>query len=204
MAKFLIFCFLSLAFTPESQEKSKKKILFFGDSLTAGYGVLKEKRFTNIIQDSIQQKKLNYKVINAGLSGETSAGGLRRINWLLKEKIDVFVLELGGNDGLRGISVKSTKSNLQKIIDIVRRKNPQVKILLAGMQSPTNMGEHFTEAFKEIFPQLAKENKLSLIPFLLEGVGGISELNLADGVHPNEKGHTIVAKSLWAYLNEIL
>lgn len=203
---FFGFC-ISLIFTltvfAESKD-SKQTILFFGDSLTAGYGIGTQNAFPNLIQAKIDSLKLNYEVVNAGLSGETTAGGLRRINWILKRKIDVFVLELGANDGLRGISPKVTKQNLQKIIDTVLEKNPDTKIVLAGMLVPPNLGIDYSKEFAQVFPTLAKENKIPLIPFLLDGVAGDKKLNIADGIHPNIKGHKIVAKTVWEILKEEL
>jgi acyl-CoA thioesterase-1 len=181
-----------------------KTILFFGNSLTAGYGLEPSEAFPALIGEKIDSLDLNYKVINSGLSGETTAGGKNRIGWVLRQKVDVFVLELGGNDGLRGIELESTRQNLQAIIDTVRAKNPGVQIVLAGMQIPPNMGPQYTSKFKEIYPELAKQNNLPLIPFLLEGVGGIARLNLPDGIHPTAEGHRIVAENVWKVLEPIL
>jgi acyl-CoA thioesterase-1 len=147
--------------------------------------------------------KLNYNVINAGVSGETSAGGNGRIDWILRQSIDVFVLELGGNDGLRGIPLAETKKNLQAIIDKVKAKYPDAKIILAGMQIPPNMGQDYTGEFKKIYPELAAKNKISLIPFLLQGVGGDPKLNQDDGIHPNVQGAIIVAENVWKVLKDI-
>lgn len=185
-------------------DEKKYTILFFGNSLSAGYGLMPEQSFPALIRARIDSLKWPFKVINAGLTGDTSAGGLRRINWLLRQEIDVFVLELGGNDGLRGIPLEETKKNLQGIIDLTRKKNPEVKILIAGMRIPPNMGKRYTDRFKEIFVELAEENKADLIPFLLEGVGGIPRLNLPDRVHPNAEGHKIVAENVWTQLRPIL
>jgi acyl-CoA thioesterase-1 len=183
----------------------KKAIIFFGDSLTAGYGLDEPTlAFPGLIQRRLDSLKMDYQVVNAGVSGETSSGGVGRIEWILSQPVDVFVLELGANDGLRGIPVETTEKNLQTIIDSVRAKNPAVKIVLAGMQVPPNMGAKYTNAFKAIFPTLAEKNKVALIPFLLEGVGGESGLNQADGIHPNEEGHRKVAEVVWQTLNGIL
>ena len=141
---------------------------------------------------------------NSGVSGETTTGGLNRINWVLNQKVDVFVLELGANDGLRGIPLDQTKSNLQAIIDQVKTKNPGIKIVLVGMQIPPNLGQEYTSKFKSLFPDVAKEMNTKLIPFLLEGVGGDPKLNLSDGIHPNQKGHEIVAATVWEYLKPML
>jgi acyl-CoA thioesterase-1 len=147
---------------------------------------------------------LDYTVINSGLSGETTAGGRSRINWVLHQKIDVFVLELGANDGLRGIPLKETRENLQAIIDIVRDKEPDVTIVLAGMQLPPNMGQVYINEFKAIFPELAEKNKIELIPFILQDVGGIPELNQEDGIHPTIEGQKIVANNVWAVLGKVI
>ncbi|MDB5061779.1 MAG: arylesterase [Mucilaginibacter sp.] len=184
---------------------STKTILFFGDSLTAGYGLDDPAdAFPNQVQHKIDSAKLPYTVINGGLSGETSAGGKGRIDWLLKQRIDVFVLELGGNDGLRGIPIKETTQNLQAIIDRVKAKYPNAKLVLLGMQVPPNMGADYVTGFKNIFPQLAKKNKMTLVPFLLQGVGGVRSLNQADGIHPTAKGAKILANNVWDALKGVL
>lgn len=187
-----------------SQPQSPKTILFFGNSLTAGYGLDPSEAFPALIQKKIDSLNLPYKVINSGLSGETTAGGKSRISWVLREKVDVFVLELGGNDGLRGIDVESTRQNLQAIIDTVKVKNPDTRIVIAGMQIPPNMGPDYTARFRDIFSTLAQKNNTALIPFLLEGVGGIPALNLPDGIHPTAEGHKIVAGNVWNVLQPIL
>nr|WP_262914585.1 arylesterase [Pontibacter vulgaris] len=181
-----------------------KTILFFGNSLTAGYGLEPDQAFPAIIQGYIDSLDLPYKVINAGVSGETSAGGKSRISWLLKQPVDVFVLELGANDGLRGISPTDTYQNLGTIIDKVREKNPDVKIVLAGMQMPPSMGRNFTDEFKQVYTRLAEEKKVALIPFLLHGVGGNPKLNQADGVHPTIEGQKILAKNTWEILENLI
>jgi len=188
----------------QAAEAQKKTILFFGDSLTAAYKLDMEDGYTTIIQKMITEKGLNYKVVNAGLSGETSAGGLGRVDWLLKQKVDIVLLELGANDGLRGTKPAATKENLQKIIDKIKSTHPQAKIILAGMEALPNMGADFTSEFRAIFPALAKQNNLELIPFFLEGVAGDKALNLADGIHPNEAGQKIVAQNVWKVLEPML
>ena len=183
---------------------SKKNILIFGDSLTAGLGVEPEEAFPAIIGKKVDSLNLPYQVINAGLSGETSAAGKARINWLLKEKVDVFVLELGANDGLRGIPVSETRKNLQSIIDQVKAKYPDAKLVMTGMEVPPNMGSKYASEFHVIFPDLAKKNKMLLVPFLLDKVGGIPELNQEDGIHPTPEGHKILAENVWVVLKDIL
>jgi acyl-CoA thioesterase-1 len=228
MRNLLIFCYFLLIFLNVSCGETKKKevltttneievldslqattkknksILFFGDSLTAGMGINIEDAFPAIIQRKIDSLGLPYQVINAGLSGETTAGGKNRIDWVLNQDIDIFVLELGANDGLRGVPLNETKNNLQSIIDFVRQKNPEVKIILTGMQIPPNLGVEYTTEFKKIFPELAAKNKLKLIPFLLENVAGNPELNQNDGIHPTEEGHKILAKNAWEVLKSTL
>ncbi|NAS32021.1 arylesterase [Flavobacteriaceae bacterium R38] len=188
-----------------NESTSAKTILFFGDSLTAGYGLDDvNDAFPALIQATIDSLQLNYMVVNSGLSGETTSGGRSRLNWVLNQKVDIFVLELGANDGLRGIPLQETRENLQVIIDAVREKNPEVEIVLAGMQIPPNMGQTYTTEFRTIFPDLAEKNELYLIPFLLENVGGIPELNQADGIHPTVEGHKILADNVWAILENVI
>ena len=181
-----------------------KNILFLGDSISAGYGLELSQAYPSLIQARIDAKGWNFKAINAGQNGDTSAGGLNRLNWLLKNQVDVLVLELGGNDGLRGLPPETTQKNLQAIIDFTKRKYPKAKILLAGMQVPPNMGADYAKQFNAIFPALAKKNRAALIPFILEGVGGVRELNLADGIHPTAKGHERVAANVWKVLEPVL
>lgn len=175
-------------------------ILFFGNSLTAAYGLDTEEGFPHHIQLKLDALGLDYTVINSGLSGETTAGGRNRLDWVLNQKVAIFVLELGANDGLRGIPVAETRSNLQAMISMVREKNKETKIVLAGMQIPPNLGKEYTSDFKNIYPELAAENNVALIPFLLEGVAGIPELNLEDGIHPTAEGQKIVANTVWEVL----
>jgi len=182
----------------------KKNILFFGTSLTAGYGLDPTEAFPALIQNRIDSLNLPYNVINGGLSGETSAAGKGRINWLLKQPIDIFVLELGANDGLRGLPVKQTIKNLQDIIDTVKTKYPNVKMVIAGMQMPPSMGAKYTNDFKNIFPDLARKNNMALIPFLLDKVGGIPKLNQDDGIHPTAEGDKILAENVWVVLKPLL
>ncbi len=182
----------------------KKTILFFGNSLTAGYGVDPSEAYPALIQDKIDSLHLAYKVINAGVSGETTADGNSRIDWILKQPIDIFALELGGNDGLRGIPLSVTEKNLQSIIDKVKAKYPKAKIILEGIQIPPNMGPDYTTKFKEIYPRLASKNKIQLLPFLLKGVGGDPKLNQRDGIHPTAEGHKIVAENVWEVLKNDL
>jgi len=188
----------------ESEKQKTKTILFFGNSLTAGYGLDPSQAFPALIQKKIDSLNLPYKVVNAGVSGETSAGGNSRIDWILKQPVDVFVLELGANDGLRGLPIEETRKNLQSIIDKVKAKYPDAQLVLAGMQIPPNMGQSYAESFKNIFPELARANNMVLIPFLLQGVGGEARLNLEDGIHPTAEGHQVLASNVWEVMQPIL
>lgn len=182
----------------------KKVIAFFGNSITAGYKLDMSEAFPALIGNIIDSLGLDYRVVNAGLSGETTASGLTRVDWVLKNKVDIFVLELGANDGLRGIQTDETIKNLQGIIDKVKKKYPEAKVVLAGMQIPPNLGQEYSGTFKGIFPKLADKNQTELIPFLLEGVAGEPDLNLDDGIHPTPEGHQILAKNVWNVLEPIL
>jgi acyl-CoA thioesterase-1 len=182
----------------------KKNIVFYGNSLTAGYGLSPEQAFPALIQKKIDSLGLPYQAVNAGVSGETSSGGLTRIDWILQQPVDIFVLELGANDGLRGIPLAETKKNLQDIIYKVKVKYPQTKLVFAGMQVPPNMGQQYSTEFRDMFGQLAEKNSMTLIPFLLEGVGGEPDLNQADGIHPTAEGHRIVAENVWKELQKLL
>ena len=192
----------SFAVAAQAQPNAPRTVVFFGDSLTAGYGLEDpdQEAFPARIQQKIDASGMRWKVVNAGVSGETSAGGLRRIDWVLGQPVDILVLELGANDGLRGISPAVTQANLQAIIDHVRSSRPKAAILIAGMRMPASMGQDFTQAYKAIFPALASKNKILLIPFLLEGVAGVAALNQGDSIHPTAAGDQIVADTVWKYL----
>jgi acyl-CoA thioesterase-1 len=181
-----------------------RTILFLGNSITAGYGLEPSQAFPALIQTRIDAKGWNFRVINAGQSGDTSAGGLTRLEWLLKNRVDVLVLELGGNDGLRGLPVEVTKKNLDAIIHRTKERYPNVKVIVAGMKLPPNMGSDYVRRFEALFPAVAKENGAVLIPFILEGVGGMRKLNLPDGIHPTAAGHEIIANNVWKYLEAVL
>jgi acyl-CoA thioesterase-1 len=184
---------------------NSKTILCFGDSITAGYGLDDtSEAYPALLQQKIDSLGLNYTVINSGLSGETSAGGLSRIDWVMQQDIDVFLLELGGNDGLRGIPLTETKNNLEQIIEKVRTKNPETKIILAGMELPPNMGQDYTSEFRAVFADIAKTQDVKFIPFILKDVGGIKELNQSDGIHPTAEGHEIVAQTVWQTLKPMI
>ena len=183
---------------------SAKRLLFFGNSLTAGLGVEPEEAFPALVGQKLDSAGLKYEVVNAGLSGETTAGGLARVGWVLRQPVAVFVLELGANDGLRGLPLADSRRNLQGIIDTVRRRSPGAQIVLAGMQIPPNLGQRYAADFKNMFGELATQNKLALVPFLLAGVGGDSNLNQRDGVHPTAAGQRVVARNVWAVLGPLL
>lgn len=194
---------------PEEQSEGeevvdKQVLLFFGNSITAGYQLDITEAFPALIQERLDSLGYQYQVVNAGLSGETTAAGLNRIDWVLQTIPDVFVLELGANDGLRGLDLAATKQNLMAIIDKVRAANPDVKILLTGMQVPPNMGEAYAAEFRDIFPAVAKEKNTALMPFILKDVAGEPDLNLADGIHPTAEGHKILAQNIWPYLEPLL
>jgi Lysophospholipase L1 and related esterases len=182
----------------------EKNILFFGTSLTAGYGLEQGEAYPELLQKKLDSLKLPYKAINGGLSGETSAAGKNRIDWLLKQPIAIFVLELGANDGLRGVAVNETTANLQAIIDKVKKKYPQAKMILTGMEVPPNMGAKYASDFRNMFKELAAKNEMVFVPFLLEGVAGIPKLNQNDGIHPTAEGQKILAENVWTKLKGVL
>ena len=227
--KPLKFCYILMVFVlfscgNESKRKSKennesitetdsvqkttsksKTMLCFGDSITAGYGLEDSNdAYPAILQSKIDSLDLNYVVVNSGLSGETTSGGKSRINWILNQEIDIFLLELGANDGLRGLPLTDTRANLEAIIQAVRKQKPETKIILAGMQLPPNMGQNYTTGFKAIFSDLAEDYDLYFIPFILKDVGGIKALNQSDGIHPTAKGHQIIANTVWDILKPML
>ena len=189
---------------PEASEVSKENIVFFGNSLTAAYQLSPEQGFTALIQEKIDSLNLPYICVNAGLSGETTADGVNRVDWVLQQPVSIFVLELGGNDALRGLPVAESKKNLQLTLEKVRAKFPDCKLVLAGMQAPPNLGLTYTTAFRAMYPDLAQSHNATLIPFLLENVGGVPSLNLPDGIHPNVAGQKIVAETVWEILKPLL
>lgn len=193
-----------LAASAAQAGQEAKTILFLGDSLAAGYGLSPEQSFPALIGDRLRELDLPHEAINAGLPGDTSAGGLRRINWLLRRPVDILFLELGANDMLRGLPLDVTRDNLQAIIDKTRAVNPQVKIVIAGMLALPNMGPDYSAEFRELFPALAEANDAVLIPFLLQSVAARPELNLPDGIHPNAEGQRIVAEDVWGVLEPLL
>ena len=181
-----------------------KILVVLGDSLSAGFGVDPSEAWPARIQEKIREAGLPWKLVNAGLSGDTSAGGLRRLDWILRRPVDALLLELGSNDGLRGLPLEATRTNLQTVIERTRAKYPKVRVVLAGMKMPENLGEAYTRQFESLYRDLAETNKVALIPFLLDGVGGRSELNLPDQIHPNAEGHHRVATNVWKVLQPVL
>ena len=200
----ILFVLIAPFALSEGEEDSGKTIMFFGDSLTAGYGVNYEASYPMVLQVLLDDNGLSWKVIPSGVSGETTAGGLRRVNWALRQHVDVFVLALGGNDGLRGIDLENTRANLIETAKKARAKYPDIRVVIAGMQIPPNLGERYTEAFRNLYPEVAETLNADLIPFFLEGVGGEREHNLSDGLHPNEDGHRLIANHLFNTLRPIL
>jgi acyl-CoA thioesterase-1 len=175
-----------------------------GTSLTAGLGLDPDDAYPALLQRKADSLGLHVDIVNAGLSGETSAGALRRIDWLLRGPADVVVIESGANDGLRGLNVDSTRANLRAIIGKVKAARPQARILLAQMEAPPNLGAKYTDAFRAMYQDVAKEAGVSVMPFLLQGVAGVTALNQQDGIHPNERGEQIVANNVWAALEPVL
>lgn len=187
------------------KKNASKTILCFGDSITAGFGLDNTNdAYTGVLQQRIDSLNLNYTVINSGVSGETTAGGKSRIGWVIKQKPTIFLLELGANDGLRGVPITETQSNLQAIINTVKEKSPETTIILAGMQLPPNMGQDYTTKFEALFKDVAVQNNLEFIPFILKDVGGMVDLNQSDGIHPNVAGHKIVADNVWETLKPLV
>jgi acyl-CoA thioesterase-1 len=179
-------------------------MVVLGDSLAAGYGVEAEEAYPARLQRAVEAAGLGYRVVNAGVSGDTTAGGLRRLNWVLRQPVDVLLVALGGNDGLRGLSPAMTRSNLVALVTAARLRQPGMTVVLAGMQMPPNMGEDYVAAFREVYPRVAEETGAVLVPHLLEGVGGRPEFNLPDMIHPNVEGHALVASNVWVVLRPVL
>jgi acyl-CoA thioesterase-1 len=194
----------SAAPPPAAAADSRRNVLFVGTSLTAGYGVGEDVAFPARIQEMIDAAALPYRVINAGISGETSAGGLRRIDWTLQQPADVLVLELGANDGLRGIDPREMRSNLEGIVQRARASNPEIALVIVGMEAPPNLGDLYTSRFRNVFSDLADEYDAALVPFLLDSVAAQPQLNIEDGIHPNVAGHHIIARTVWRVLEPVL
>jgi acyl-CoA thioesterase-1 len=188
----------------DSTTRSKVSVLFFGTSLTAGYGLDPSLAFSNLIQRKSDSADTPITAINAGLSGETSAGAVRRIEWTLKRPVDIVIVETGGNDALRALDPDTLEANLTAIISRVREVQPKARILLAEMEAPPNLGARYTTRFRQAYRNVAKREKVGVIPFLLDGVAGKASLNQDDGVHPNEKGERIVASNVWKSLAPVV
>lgn len=185
-----------------SKTEDLPAIIAFGDSLTAGYGLSEEQAYTTLLQRKLDEKNYRYRVVNAGVSGDTSAGGARRIDWALEGQVKFLILELGGNDALRGQPVTVMKNNLAQIIE--RAQSRGVTVVLAGMEAPPNLGPEYTKAYRQVFRDLANKYKLALVPFVLEGVGGRADLNQEDGIHPNVEGEKIMTENVWRVLEPLL
>jgi acyl-CoA thioesterase-1 len=197
----------SSASTPKSADPAgsqRARVLFLGTSLTAGLGLDADSAYPQLIQRKIDSAGLAFQTVNAGVSGETSAGLLRRLDWVLQQPAAVVVVETGANDGLRGQSVAATKATIGQVLDRVRQEKPEAKVLLVQMEAPTNLGAEYTSSFHAMFPALAKEKGVTLLPFLLADVAGRQALNQADGVHPNYRGEQIVAENVWRGLKPVL
>jgi acyl-CoA thioesterase-1 len=191
--------------SPSPSAATRPVILFVGTSLTAGYGLDPEEAYPARLQEKIDAAGLSYRVINAGVSGETSAGARRRIDWLMgSQPVAVLVLETGANDGLRGIDPADARANIQAIFDRARQQTPPPALMLIGMAAPPNLGARYTDHFRAIYPELAKQNGAVLVPFLLEGVAGIARLNQPDGVHPTAEGQRMLADTVWKHLQPLL
>ena len=187
-----------------SEQRNPPRLVVFGDSIAAGYGIDQNEAFPAQLQLLADSEAVAVVVVNAGLSGETTAGGARRIIWVLKQPVDILLIELGGNDALRGLDLKQTEENLRAIIQTARERHPQVKIILGGMKAPPNLGADFTARFETLYPRIAKDTGVTLIPFILEGVGGVAELNQADGIHPTAEGQKVIAETVWSFVKPML
>ncbi len=179
-----------------------KQIVFIGDSLTEGYGIPQEKSFPSIISSKFKNKKIKVKITNAGSSGSTSASAPGRVKWILKSNPNIVFIALGGNDGLRGINLQATENNLQQAITLAL--NRKIKVILAGVRIPTNYGPKYRKQFENIYISLAKKNNVTFIPYILKGVAGIKSLNLPDQIHPNEKGHQVIADNIFPIIEKLL
>ena len=187
-----------------SAPAKERVLVVLGDSLLAGFGVDPNEAWPARIQEKIREAGLPWKLVNAGVSGDTSAGGLRRLDWILRRPVDALLIELGGNDGLRGLPLEATRTNLQSVIERTRAKHPEARIVLAGMRMPENFGEAYTRTFEALYRDLAEKHRVALVPFLLDGVGGRPEFNLPDQIHPNAEGHRRVATNVWNVLRPLL
>lgn len=190
----------SVSHAPAAVATEPLSVVILGDSLTAGFGLEEEEAFPALLDERFKRENLPVRVVNAGLSGDTTSGGLRRLSWIMKQRCDVLLIALGGNDGLRGVPTAVTEDNLRSIIKQARTKSPGVEIVLAGMKVPPNLGASYTDGFEELFPRVAREENVTLIPFLLEGVGGERRLNQPDGIHPTAEGQRMIAETVYRSL----
>ncbi len=205
----LLFFFLGTAGNPEwrtvsaAQARGQERVIVaFGDSLTAGHGVAASEGYPALLEEKLSQAGYSYRVINSGVSGETTAGGLRRVDWVLRSRPEIVILELGANDGLRGLDLIQTEKNLSAIIE--RLQKAGVEVILAGMKMPPNYGKEYTEGFEKIYPKLAAQYRLTLIPFFLDGVAAQSNLNQADGIHPTGQGYRVIVDRIWPIIKPLL
>jgi acyl-CoA thioesterase I len=189
---------------PPRPATERGRIVFLGTSLTAGLGVDPGQAYPALIQSKLDSARLPYEAVNAGVSGETSAGALRRVDWLMRQPVSVLVIETGANDGLRGLDPDSMRSNIQAIIDRANQQSPKPRIVLEGMRALPNYGFGYARRFREVYADLAEENDLALVPFLLQGVAGQGEMNQDDMIHPNPSGHRVIAENVWKVLEPVL
>jgi acyl-CoA thioesterase-1 len=200
--KILVGLLMLFSFSVQALPSSTKKLVIIGDSLTEGFGVRRELAFPSLLQKKIDAAKKNWRVINSGISGSTSASAPSRVTWHLKQKPELIILALGANDGLRGSSVKAMEENLNKAAELAKKAG--VKIILAGIQVPPNYGSAYATSFQEVFARVAQKSDIPLIPFLLEKVAGEKSLNLDDGIHPNEKGHAVISETVFTAIQKYL
>jgi acyl-CoA thioesterase-1 len=186
----------------QTEASSKPKIVVLGDSITAGYGLSRDQAFPALIQERLETEGYSYEVANAGVPGDTTAGGVRRLDWVLDGDVRILIVALGGNDGLRGLPVTEIRRNLSTIVE--RALEHGALVLLTGMEAPPNHGEEYTSQFREAYREISLEYDVALMPFLLEGVGGMAEFNQRDGIHPNEEGQALIAKQMWEVLRPLL
>lgn len=196
--------FPALASASDNVATATKRIVILGDSITAGYGLNPSLAYPALLQKKINKANLDYKIINAGISGDTTSGGVRRLDWVLGKGADVLMIALGGNDGLRGVASKQVRDNLNAMIQRARAKSPDIQILIAGMQMPGSMGANYAKQFSAIFSEVAEKNKVDLIPFLLDGVGGVEKYNQPDLIHPTAEGQEKIAETVWEVLKPML
>lgn len=188
---------------PSAKDKSKRRIVFLGDSITAGFGLEKSAAYPSLIQELAKQQGLQWQCINAGLSGDTTTGGVRRIKMLIKRPTDLIIVALGGNDGLRGIAPAATQKNLLEIIETIQKKQPKAKIILAGIEVPANMGAAYKEKFLATFKEVARKTEVNFYPSLIEGISGDPKMNQTDMIHPNQEGQKVIATELFEQIKTV-